>query len=59
MSRLVPALSILVNSKLKEQSGNVYENKGQFWKTRGDPGMYLKTKDLSLAPGYSVENKDS
>jgi hypothetical protein len=37
----------VATSKLKEQSGNVYENKGPLWKTLGYPGMYVKINDLS------------
>jgi hypothetical protein len=59
MSWIAPASLIAVTSKLKEQSRNVYENKGPLWKTPGDPGMYVKTNDLSFAPWYLVENKSS
>jgi hypothetical protein len=59
MSWLAHASSIVVASKLKEQSGNVYENKGPLWKTPGDPWMYVKTKDLSFTSGYLFENKGS
>jgi hypothetical protein len=37
----------VATSKLKEQSGNVYENKGPLWKTLAYPGMYVKINDLS------------
>jgi len=29
-----------------EQCGNLYENKGRLWKTPGEAGMYLKTKEI-------------
>jgi hypothetical protein len=35
------------SSKLNEQYGNVYENKGPLWKTQGETGMSMKTQILS------------
>jgi hypothetical protein len=36
------------SSKLNEQYGNVYENKGPLWKTGGKAGMLQKTNALTL-----------
>jgi hypothetical protein len=35
------------SSKLNEQRGNVYENKGPLWKTQGEAGISMKTQVLS------------
>jgi len=34
-------------SKFTERSANIYENKGSAWKTPGEAGMYMKTKEVS------------
>ncbi|MGB7590903.1 MAG: hypothetical protein WCD04_19855 [Terriglobia bacterium] len=31
---------------LTEQRGNVVENKGRLWKSRGEAGIYMKTKEM-------------
>jgi hypothetical protein len=36
----------LVTLKLKERCGNVYENKGPLWKTRGRSGNVLENKGI-------------
>jgi hypothetical protein len=58
MSWPAPAEAVIVTLKT-ERTGNVYENKVPLWETQGDPGMYMKTKDLSFISGYVVENKGS
>jgi hypothetical protein len=35
------------SSKLNELRGNLYENKGTLWKTRGEAGMSMKTMIVS------------
>jgi len=35
------------SSKLNEQHGNVYENKGPLWKTQGKAGISMKKQVLS------------
>jgi hypothetical protein len=44
-------------SKLNERPRNVYENKGAVWKNRGEAGICMKKKDLSVNTGNIVENK--
>ena len=31
---------------LTERCGNVRENKGPLWKTQGEAGMYMKTREM-------------
>jgi hypothetical protein len=35
------------SSKMNEQCGNLYENKGPLWKTHSQAGMSMKTKLVS------------
>jgi hypothetical protein len=41
--------------KMNERTGNFYQNKGGLWKTLTYPGMYMKTKDLSVYRPYVIE----
>jgi hypothetical protein len=40
---------------MKEQSGNVYENKGALWKKSDEAGMLLIAKEILLRSGNVVE----
>jgi hypothetical protein len=50
-SDIMPATSQAVEAvediKMRDQCGNVHENKGPLWKTAGEAGISMKTNVLS------------
>jgi hypothetical protein len=41
---------------LTERCGNVVQNKGALWKTPGEAGIYMKTKEMRVEGVYLIEN---